>query len=87
MNPIDVGYGPVQFERSFKSVPKPPTPSLAGLGSGLGYNPPKMLVNTAAIGLVGIGVAAVVMGDKSQRKRNAKMAAAFAAVAFFAISS
>lgn len=87
MNPIDVGYGPVQFERSFKAVPKPPTPSLAGLGSGLGYNPPKMLVNTAAIGLVGLGLAAVVKGDKSKRVRNAKMTAAFVAVAIYTISS
>ncbi len=87
MNPIDVGNGPVQFERFFKAVPKPPEPKLAGLGSGLGYQPPNLLVNGAALGLVGIGIASVVKGKKEARKRNARGAAISAVVAFFVISA
>tara|TARA_B100002019_G_scaffold293008_1_gene318221 strand:+ start:171 stop:431 length:261 start_codon:yes stop_codon:yes gene_type:complete len=86
MNPIDVGNGPVQFERFFKAVPKPPDPKLAGLGSGL-PSIPNFIVNGAALGLVGIGLASVVKGKKEHRKRNARFAAIGAAVAFFVISS
>jgi hypothetical protein len=87
MNPIDVGNGPVQFERFFKAVPKPPDPKLAGLGFVPDYELPKFLVNGAALGLVGIGIASVVMGKKEYRKRNAKGAAIGLAVAFFVMSS
>ena len=87
MNPIDVGNGPVQFERFFKAVPKPPDPKLAGLGFVPGYELPKFLVNGPALGLVGIGIASVVMGKKEYRKRNAKGAAIGLAVAFFVMSS
>jgi len=87
MNPIDVGNGPVQFERFFKAVPKPPEPKLAGLGSGLGETIPNFLVKGAALGLVGIGITSVVKGKKEYRKRNARFAAIGAAVAFFVFSS
>ena len=87
MNPIDVGNGPVQFERFFKAVPKPPEPKLAGLGFVPDYELPKFLVNGAALGLVGIGFASVVKGKKEHRKRNAKFALIGGAVAFFVISS
>ncbi len=87
MNPIDVGNGPVQFERFFKAVPKPPDPKLAGLGSGLGYQPPKFLVNGAALGLVAVGIGSVIYGPKGKRSRNAKFAGVCATIAFFVIQS
>ena len=74
MGPFDVGQGPVVFDRSYESVPRPPAPNLGGLGSGFG-EPGNLLLTLGVVAMVSSCGYAVLKGKKDERVKNFKLLA------------
>ncbi len=87
MGPFDVSQGPVSFERRYQAVPRPPSPNLGGLGIdrfGADITKGQLIVGgTVMLGACGY---AILAGKKNSRKKNAKLLAGAAFLAWMALN-